>query len=165
MTTDEFEHIARTLRPLLFSVGREFFRNDSMADDVAQEALTRLWLVHGRIDIKNNIEALAVRMAKNICVSEWRRQKVRRTIGISENMKVTDNTQTGMYNRDNHMILDKAVSRLSATEQQLYRMRHEAGMEISQIAAVTGIQPRSISAMLSTARRKLLEMIKRQGGI
>lgn len=165
MTTEEFEYIARTLRPRLFSVGREFFGNDGMADDVAQEALTRLWLARSRIDTQTNVEALAVRMAKNICVSEWRKQKVRRNLDIGGETATHNSAQAEMDDRDNRLLLEKAMRRLTGTEQRLYRMRHETEMDIGQIAAVTGIQPRSISAILSAARHKLLDMLKKQGGI
>ena len=60
--------------------------------------------------------------------------------------------------------LQKAVSLLKPTEQRLFRMRHEAEMDIQQISAVTGIGVRSVSAMLSTAKRKLLEILNTKGG-
>jgi len=44
-------------------------------------------------------------------------------------------------------------------------MRHEAEMDTAQIAAVTGIAPRSVSAMLSTAKRKLKDILNKKGGL
>jgi RNA polymerase sigma factor (sigma-70 family) len=60
--------------------------------------------------------------------------------------------------------LQKAVSQLKPAEQRLFLMRHEAEMDIQQISAVTGIGARSVSAMLSTAKRKLLEILNPKGG-
>ena len=74
MTTIEFEHIAEKLRLRLVKVGREFFADDDKAEDIAQEILTRLWIMRDRVNVQLGVEALAVRMAKNLCVSEWRRQ-------------------------------------------------------------------------------------------
>lgn len=68
-----------------------------------------------------------------------------------------------MAESDNSRILQMAVSRLTPSEQRLYRMRHEMEMDLGEIAAVTGIGARSLSAMLSTARRKMLETIKKEG--
>jgi DNA-directed RNA polymerase specialized sigma24 family protein len=42
-------------------------------------------------------------------------------------------------------------------------MRHELEMDIGQIAAATGATTRSISAMLSTAKRKLLDLLNPKG--
>ena len=77
MTTEEYELIARKLRPRLFSIGREFFGDSDTAEDIAQETLMRLWVMRGRVAADTGVEALVVRMARNVCVSEWRRRKVR----------------------------------------------------------------------------------------
>jgi RNA polymerase sigma factor (sigma-70 family) len=61
--------------------------------------------------------------------------------------------------------LKRAVSQLKPAEQRLFRMRHEAEMDIQQISAVTGIGVRSVSAMLSTAKRKLLKILNPKGGL
>lgn len=166
MTTEEYELIARKLRPRLFSIGREFFGDSDTAEDVAQETLMRLWVMRGRVAADTGVEALAVRMARNVCVSEWRRRKVRLAVSdLSTAAAQPDNADTDsiMAERDNTRLLKTAVGRLTPTEQRLYRMRHELDMDISQITAATGIGEHSVSAMLSKARRQLLEMIKRGG--
>lgn len=171
MTTEEYEPIARKLRPRLFRIGREFFGDSNTADDVAQEVLMRLWIMRERINTSPDAEALALRMARNICVDEWRRQKTRRAAGTPESLSAGQipaeqpETETRMADKDNENMLQEAIGRLTKAEQRLYKMRHEQGMDISQITAATGIGSRSVSAMLSTARRKLLEMIKQKGGL
>ena len=77
MTQQEYEHIVPELRPRLKDIGRQFFGDEEMAEDIAQETLMRLWLLRDRIDPQTDIKPLVVRMAKNLCVSEWRKQKVR----------------------------------------------------------------------------------------
>ena len=44
-------------------------------------------------------------------------------------------------------------------------MHAEAAMGVAEIAAATGIRPRSVSAMLSTARRRIYETLKKGGYI
>ncbi|NPD90758.1 RNA polymerase sigma factor [Xylanibacter muris] len=160
MTEKEFEHIIHVLRPKVYSIGKAFFNDCDMADDVAQEVLMRLWGMRDRIDAGLGAEALAVRMAKNVCVSEWRRQNTRKTAAGYSGTYTAQ--QTTLEENDNRRILEQAIGRLTKTEQRLYRMRHEMSMDIAEISAVTGTSPRSISAMLSTARRKLLDMIRKQ---
>lgn len=75
MTTEEFEHLMRRLRPKLLGIGRKMFADSTMAEDVAQETLMRLWMMRERIDSAGGAEALAVRIARNVCVSEWRRKQ------------------------------------------------------------------------------------------
>ena len=165
MTPEEFEHIARKLRPKLNSIGLDFFSDRDMADDVTQEVLMRLWIMRERIAIRLGVEALASRMAKNICVSEWRKRKTR--ISSDTSGPPVDGYQqpTAMEDSDNRRLLENAISRLTPTEARLYRMRHLSDMDLAEMETVTGIKSRSISAMLSTARRKLLEAIRQQGGL
>jgi len=164
MTNEMFEHIARELRPRLLSVGRQFFGNDNMAEDIAQEALMRLWLVRSKIDLQAGIQPLALRLAKNLCVSEWRRRQVRQTAIPSQQETTQPETVTRrMEAEEDVRRLWVAVSRLMPAEQRLFRMRYELEMDLAQITAVTGLGPRSVSAMLSAAKRKILEMLNEKG--
>lgn len=164
MTQQEYEHIVPSLRPRLKDIGRQFFGSDDAAEDIAQETLMRLWMVRDRIAPQADIEPLAVRMAKNLCVSEWRKQKVRQRNALQVELATHDDIQHHVELKEEIARLQKAVSQLKPAEQRLFLMRHEAEMDIQQISAVTGIGARSVSAMLSTAKRKLLEILNPKGG-
>lgn len=164
MTRQEFEHIAKTLRPRLLTVGRAFFGDNDTAEDIAQETLMRLWLLQERINLQIGVEPLAIRMAKNLCVSEWRKRQTRQAVSLVQEAVASETISQQLEARDDVALLRSAISRLAPTEQRLFRMRHELEMELAEITAVTGISPRSISAILSTAKRKLLEMTKKKGG-
>lgn len=165
MTQQEFEHIVPRLRPRLKDIGRQFFGNVEMAEDIAQETLMRLWMLRERIAPQTDIEPLAVRMAKNLCVSEWRKQKVRQENSLQEALTDHKDIQRDVELKEEVARLKRAVSQLKPAEQRLFRMRHEAEMDIQQISAVTGIGVRSVSAMLSTAKRKLLKILNPKGGL
>ena len=164
MTQQEYEHIVPSLRPRLKDIGRQFFGSDDASEDIAQETLMRLWMVRDRIAPQADIEPLAVRMAKNLCVSEWRKQKVRQGNALQVELATHDDIQHHVELKEEIARLQKAVSQLKPAEQRLFLMRHEAEMDIQQISAVTGIGARSVSAMLSTAKRKLLEILNPKGG-
>lgn len=165
MTQQEYEHIVPELRPRLKDIGRQFFGDEEMAEDIAQETLMRLWLLRERIASLTDIKPLAVRMAKNLCVSEWRKQKVRQGNALQAEFPAHEDTQRNMELKDEIARLRQAVSQLKPAEQRLFRMRHEAEMDIQQISAVTGIGVRSVSAMLSTAKRKLSEILNTKRGL
>jgi RNA polymerase sigma factor (sigma-70 family) len=165
MTRQEFEHIATVLRPRLKDIGRQFFGDDNAAEDIAQETLMRLWLLRDRIEPQTDIEPLAVRMAKNLCVSEWRKQRVREGAAMRIELAAHEDIHRHVEFKDEIARLRQAVRQLKPAEQRLFRMRHEAEMDIQQIAAATGIGVRSVSAMLSTAKRKLQEILIKKGGL
>ena len=165
MTQQEYEHMVPRLRPRLKNIGQQFFGDEEMAEDIAQETLMRLWMLRERIAPQTDIEPLAVRMAKNLCVSEWRKQKVRQGNVLQEALTDHKDIQRDVELKEEVARLKRAVSQLKPAEQRLFRMRHEAEMDIQQISAVTGIGVRSVSAMLSTAKRKLLKILNPKGGL
>ena len=163
MTRQVFEHIAPQLRPRLKDIAQRFFGDEDKAEDIAQETLMRLWLLRDRIAPQADIGPLAVRMAKNLCVSEWRKQQVRQGQAVQVEFVAHCDIQRDVELKEDIDRLRQAVNQLKPAEQRLFRMRHEAEMGISQIASATGIGERSVSAMLSTAKRKLQEILTQKG--
>ena len=82
MTSSEFEHIAGRLRQRVLKVGLDFFGNREDAEDAAQDAMVQLWRYLEHIDAERNVEALAVKVAKNCCVSLYSIQQ--RTTDITQ---------------------------------------------------------------------------------
>lgn len=74
MTRTEFEHIAAQLRQRVLKVGLDFFGNQEDAEDAAQETMVQLWRYCEHIDAERNVETLAVKMAKNCCISMYRKR-------------------------------------------------------------------------------------------
>lgn len=160
MTEQEFEHTAQRMRPRLLEVGRSFFGSEAQAEDAVQEALVRLWLLRNKVDDMSHAEALLVRMVKNVCVGMWREH--RRQKSLRNDCMLATSVQP-MADDDNVRVLQQIVSRLQPSEQRLFRMRQELNMDIPQIAATTGIHPRSVSVIISNARKKIIEQLKKGG--
>ena len=115
--------------------------------------------MRNRIDLNKDITALAIRMAKNYCVSEWRKQRVVSLEETESNITFENNDDA----KETFEKLKKALSRLPLSEQRLFRMRYEWDLSITEISAITEIAPRSVSSILSGAKRKLLEQLRKGG--
>ena len=163
MTTQEYEEIARRMRPQLMKLGQSFFPDEELAADAVQEALLRLWLLRERVGDNNYAEALLLRMTKNVCVSEWRRQQKLNFISSDRLCGILSEEVAPMADDDCQQLLQSAIRSLSPQERRLFRMRHELAMDVPQIAAATGMMTRSVSAVVSTARRKIIEQLKKGG--
>ena len=75
MTQTEFEHLLLQTRDKMMLVAMSFFHNREDAEDVVQEVCVRM-LERGWKS-GDNTEALLIKATKNLCVSVWRRQKLR----------------------------------------------------------------------------------------
>lgn len=161
MTQTEFERIVLRIRPRMMKIALDFFQNQEDAEDAMQEVLLRMWLRDGLPN--DNYEALAVRATKNVCVSMWRKQKLRRmeTIDTDNDTSMdSGSSDSQVLTQEQAQRIEQAISRLPRSEQRLIRLKQEADLEADEIAVITGIPVRSVRSMISSARHKLLKLLK-----
>ena len=164
MTRQEFEHIAAQLRQKVLNVSTQFFASRQDAEDAAQEAMVQLWRYCEQIDASRNIDALAVRVAKNCCVSMYRRQH--HTADIDQQTIKTPITEASpqqqLEAKDTQRMLNEALSLLKPRERELFDMRAVMGLSNDEISSQTGLPKTSIAPMVSEARKKVMaELLKR----
>ena len=167
MTRSEFEHIAAQLRQKVLKISTQFFSSRDDAEDAAQEAMEQLCLYCEHIDTDRNIEALAVRVAKNCCVSLYRHQQ-RQAPTANIDTLARNHQEPGaspqqlLEASDTQRLLNETLDLLKPRERQLFDMRAVMGLSTDEIASQTGIPKTSITAMVSAARKKVFtELIKR----
>ena len=168
MTQEEFEHIAPTLRELMLSVGRSFFGNDDDAEDVAQEGLVALLKFMDRMESGAQHDALAIRVAKHCCMDIMRKRKS--SLFVSNNRyektappgrDVGASPHEVLEAKELHEAVNKAVQHLKPSERRLFEMRQIEGLELDDIAKQTNIAKPSIKSIVSAARKKVFEEIKK----
>ena len=166
MTRSEFEHIAQQLRAQMLKVAQDFFDSKDDAEDVTQDAMIQLWRYCEQIDGSRNVQGLAVRVAKNCCVSHYRRPR-KETNYKSQTSKLKTQISEGspldlLEAEDAQRMMTEVMARLKPRERELFEMRRLDGLSTKQISEQTGISPRSVSAIVSEARTKVfLELKKR----
>lgn len=166
MTQSEFESIALQLRGRILKVALDFFGNQDEAEDVAQEALVQLWRYCEQIDGSRGIEGLAVRVAKNCCVSHYRKQRqevsCQSQASTLKPQTTSDSPQELLEAEDAQRMMDEAIALLKPRERQLFLMRYTQGFSTEEISEQTAIPKTSVAAMVSTARKKVyIELTKR----
>lgn len=167
MTPAEFTTIAQSLRPRLLALACSFCNETESAEDAVQEAMMRLWVAWSGLPSTADAERLAVRLTKHACIDWQRRQHT----GLMMSMETAHTTETvgeesaafQLHEREVREAIGRAVMRLRPSERRLWKMFAEAQMETAQIAASTGIDARTTSSMLSTAKRKIMNELKKGG--
>lgn len=164
MTQAEFEKIAPGLRKVMMSVGRSFFGNESDADDVAQEGLVALWRYRDRLDAGSTHEGLAIRIAKHCCMDMVRKRKDTVELNgeiLMKEMPVARSPQEILETEELKFAVEDAVNRLNPSERRLYELRQVEGWELDEIAEETKIPKPSVKSIISAARRKIYEELKK----
>ncbi|MBP3788383.1 MAG: RNA polymerase sigma factor [Prevotella sp.] len=168
MTQEEFEHIAPSLRELMLSVGRSFFGNDNDAEDVAQEGLVALLRYIDWMEPDARHDALAIRVAKHCCVDIVRKRKSCLFVSRKMNERtappdwdVGATPHEVLEAKELHEAVNRAIQHLKPGERRLFEMRQMEGLELDEIARRTQMEKTSVKSIVSAARKKVFEEIKR----
>ena len=168
MEHTEFERLAHILRSRAKQIGLSFFKEEEAAEDVAQETMIRLWKAWPSLSLPLEAERLAIRIAKHECVNVWRREQRRPHSPLTTSHEVTlpasEEDQT-LEESELKAALRRASETLRRSEQRLWRMFAEAQMDTREISIATGINARTVSAMLSHARGHIYNVLKEGGYI
>ena len=144
----------------MMRVAMDFFHNEEDAMDVVQEVYVRM-LKRGWQQ-GDNVEALGIRATKNLCVSVWRRQRLREAEPLESVTESTghDSADSPMLSEERKTEIENAIGKLPPSEQKLIRMRHQEDMTLEEIAQETGMSRRSASTIISSAKKHLIKLIK-----
>ena len=153
MTQEEFKEEAQRLRPRLMLTARRYLGDDD-AEDTVQDALLRLWQMVG--ELRQPFDALALRLTRNLCIDKVRRRK--------PTVMLTDSGGTDQADGDDERIerMMAVVSTLPDLQQTILRLRHLEGMEMNEIADLTGSSEVAIRKALSRARQAVRQKYLKQ---
>ncbi len=149
------EHLLLQTRDKMMLVAMSFFHNREDAEDVVQEVCVRM-LERGWKS-GDNTEALLIKATKNLCVSVWRRQKLRETEPLI--MPSEASADTPLLQQEQRKQLEQAIAELTPSEQRFIRMKGEE-LSIEEMAEQVGVSKRTASTMLWQAKKRLLTFLK-----
>lgn len=153
MTQTEFEHTLLQARPKMMATAMRFFPGKEDAEDVVQEVCLRM-LERGWRE-GDNTEALLIKATKNLCVSVWRR-----SLPPSPSLEGTgEAADAPLLHKEQQERLDRAIARLTPSEQRFIRMKGEE-LSIEEMARQVGVSKRTASTMLWQAKKRLLTFLK-----
>ena len=144
MTQEEYKKEARRLRPRLLQTARQYL-NDDDAEDTVQDVLLRLWQM---VDtLRMPIDGLAGVLVRNFCVDRLRRQRPSEVLttacGLTDDSEADERTERVLA----------MIDELPTLQQTILRLRHIEGMEMREIAELTGSSEVAIRQTLSRHER------------
>ena len=158
----EFENIAKELRARSLSVAHGFHFTAEEAEDVAQDALLKLWALHATTADTAAAEALTVSITRHLCIDILRR---RHTVPLDSRPVIDDryaSPDTALETNEDELWLQQRLKTLPSNEYAVLQLRQVEGKTDADIAAILGISPSSVPTLLSRARHKLLADIMRR---
>ena len=126
------------------------------AEDIVQDVLLRLWQMRDQLRLP--MDSIATVLTRNIAI-DWLRRR-RPHAQIEQAVLCVDEAATD--ERIERVM--KLIDKLPDMQQTIIRLRHMEGMEMRDIAALTGTTEVAVRKTLSRARQRLLQEYTKMKG-
>ena len=167
MREEAFEKAVMLHKDRVHAYATVMLRDAAEAQDVAQEALVRLW-EHRRQVEQRGAKSWLMRTARNLCIDRIRRVKVRSEVGDGDEVVETEADQTpspekltesGELGRK----LGDALAALSPQDRSVIVLREVQGLPYDEIASILDLPLGTLKARLHRARERLRTRLSRAG--
>ena len=153
-------YTASVQRPL-FAYAMRLVRNRHDAEDIAQEALARLYetALSGKLRPEpREIRALLFTIAHNLSVDATRRNNRTHHESVPESLSMSG-SGTNLLREE----LERAMAQLPAQHREALLLREYGGLSYAEIAETMGIAVGVVKVSIFRARHKLATMLDRDG--
>lgn len=159
MQLQEFKSKVFPLKSRLYRFAKWLLQNNEDAEDMVQEVFLKLWATRHTLSQYSSLEALAMRMTKNMCLNELKANKGG-TVDITQ-----QHLQTTLIPPDKELELSNTASTIAQIIQVLppqqrliIQLREIEELEIEEIAQIAGLTVNNVRATLSIARKRIREL-------
>lgn len=148
------------LGPLAFRVAYRMLGDRAEAEDLAQEAMLRLWRIAPDWRTgEAKVSTWLYRVVTNLATDRLRR---RRGIGLDEAPEVADESASAldrMIAEDRLAALQGALDQLPARQRQAVVLRHIEGLSNPEIAAAMEIGVEAVESLTARGKRALAALL------
>ncbi len=143
-----------------------FVKDHSRAEDIFQEVFVKIvnTLRGGKYNHEGKFLQWALRIAYNLCVDQFRRNKRRSILSPTDDFDIFDVIESGYENVEQatmksqtHMMVRALVDRLPDEQREVVMLRHYADMSFREISQLTRV---SINTALGRMRYALINIRK-----
>ncbi|GAA4470536.1 RNA polymerase sigma factor [Nibrella saemangeumensis] len=142
----------------LFRVAQLFLRNREEAEDAMQDVLLRLWTNRQQLESYQSLEALAVKMTKNLCLDRLKAHHHQK-ISSGDDLLDVAGSDVSPYRQvelaDSAGLMHRLMDALPEPQKLVLHLRDVEEYSFEEIEEVTGYSVNNIRVMLSRARQRL----------
>lgn len=158
MTKNEFEILVRECRHELVATAQQVLAEHSVAEDVVQEALLKLWTMRERLDEYRNPKSLAYVIVRHLSLNILRERKRHPAVDLDSQRGLTNENLQDVDERYDEVL--RAMDSLPSKQQIVLRLKHIERMEVDEIANIAQMSVDAVYQNLSRARRAIVEQFK-----
>jgi RNA polymerase sigma-70 factor, ECF subfamily len=140
----------------VLAVARRMLRDDAEAEDVAQEALLRLWRSADGLEVgPQGLRPWLRRVVSNLCVD---RMRSGRRLSVVEEVPERAEPATQLAHVEAHEVsqrVDAALKELPDRQRMALTLFHYEGLSQIEVGRIMGISDEAVESLLARGRRSL----------
>jgi len=162
-----YEQAVMMHKDRVHSYATMMLRNSTEAQDVAQDALIRLWNHRERVE-RRGARLWLMRTTHNLCIDQIRRRKVRAEVNDGETVMdskpdAAPGPQHLAQSTELGRLIERELGELSPQDRAVVVMREVQGLPYDEIAQTLELPLGTLKARLHRAREKLRTRLARAG--
>lgn len=155
-----FSELVDTRLERVLAVARRMLGNDADAEDVAQEAMLRLWRQADRWDGgRAQISTWLYRVAVNLCIDRMRAQREDATAAVPDTPVPAGRLQS-LEEDDLRDAMDAALQELPERQRQVLVLFHYEDLSMAAVAEMMEISVEAVESLLARGRRALRQRLE-----
>ncbi len=162
--TDAARSLAVRYTPLVFAHAVRMLNDRAEAEDVAQEAMLKLWRRAPAWDAEGgaSVRTWLYRVTANLCIDRLRKT---RPGGMPDDLDIPDDgpgAEALLQAKARKLALDEALMQLPDRQRQAVVLRHIEGLGNTEIAQIMDIGPRAVESLTARGKRSLTALLSGQ---
>lgn len=165
MKSSEFKLMVMPYSSRLYRMAFRLMNNREEAEDIVQEVYVKLWGMRNDLNKYNSIEALSIRITRNLCLDQLRRRKVNQNALKAEKLKEESHSVTpaeDLEKKEEIELIHTLIAALPEPQRSLVYLRHLEGKEYEEISEMVNMNVNAIRVSISRARKQMREMLEKK---
>jgi RNA polymerase sigma-70 factor (ECF subfamily) len=165
MKSSEFKMLVMPYSSRLYRMAYRLMNSREEAEDIVQEVYMKLWGMRNELADYKSIEALCIRITRNLCMDQLRRRKVNHNamkIQRAEMGPASDDPGEDLEKQEQKEIIHTLIASLPEPQRSLVHLRHMEGKEYKEISEMVNMNVNAIRVSISRARKQMREMLEKQ---
>jgi RNA polymerase sigma-70 factor (ECF subfamily) len=156
-----FRELVERHLPSLLGVARRMLKDDAEAEDVAQEALLRLWRSAGTLTLgPAGARPWLRRVVSNMCIDRIRAVKRTDVTDEAPDQEVDAEQLKGLLDGELSTRVDAALKAIPERQRLALTLFHYEGLSQVEVGEVLGVSDEAVESLLSRARRTMRELLR-----